>query len=170
MKKLLLSFATVILATTSVAWADVVVTPQIGYQFQTSDTKNRQTYSTDSNEFQKNHALTGIQVGYDLNKQTQVGVEYQRADSNLKSETAGLFVNQDLHHNLYGVLGGGYYHLSNIESPYVTLGIGYKHPLTNMISAKVEVRDQYVTNENMWVPQALVGFEFKINEITKAYR
>ena len=160
------------LAFTITANADVNVVPKVGYQFETHNTNNKQVDTI--GQFQKNHATYGVEVNVDVDTKTQVGLEYLRTDSNIDSFQVGLIGNRTLGDTPFYTTGGvGYYKLSgdvkNIETPYLNLGVGLKTPLTNMISLKTEVRGQYLTNQNQWIPTALVGFEFKASEIGKPY-
>lgn len=169
MKKLVLFAAALSLA--SIASADVHVVPQVGYQFQTSDTIGKQL--SDSGSFQKNHATYGAQVVTDVTPTTQFGIEYLRVDSNVDSEQAGFVVNQQVWNGVYAVGGAGYNNTKlkgkDDESPYVSLGAGYQHKLTNLITAKIEARAKYLTDSEQLVPQALVGFDFNLAELTKPY-
>lgn len=172
MKKLFVGIAALIaMAFSATAKADVYVTPQVGYQFQTKNVVNKQEHF--NGVAQKNHATYGVQVGADVDAKTQVGLEYLATNSNVNSFQVGVIGNRELVGPVYGTAGLGYTKVDgirkDIESPYINFGVGAKHQLTNMIAVKAEARVQYVTNENQWTPVALVGFEFNTDQITKAY-
>lgn len=199
MKRFNLTVVTALLSAaicTSTAYAatnDFHFVPQVGYQFQTSDTKGKQV--ADTGDFQKNRAVYGGALFVEAQPGTQVGIEYLGVNSNANTNQVGVIINQDLGKGFYALAGGGYYRYSdkyttegtetNLEgqevsvfndytkksfsSPYAVVGLGYKYPVTNMISIKTEIRGQYITNKEYFVPQALVGFDFNLNQITKPY-
>lgn len=197
MKKLLSVIALAALASSAVttANADVHFVPEVGYVFQNTATQNKQQKEYGS--FQQNRATFGAQVVGDVgDKGTQVGVEYLRVNANNNSDQVGVIVNQDIKHGFYLTGGVGYYKMETkypvlaevdklpdgslknfydqktkraFESPYVNLGVGYKYQVTNMITLKAEVREQYITDKNYFTPQALVGFDFNLDQINKPF-
>lgn len=199
MKKLLsvCAIATLASAAVTTASADVHFVPEVGYQFQNTATQNKQ--QNEYGSFQQNRATFGAQLVGDVgDKGTQVGVEYLGVAANNNSNQVGLIVNQDIKHGFYLTGGVGYYRMDTkyqqlvgvtpipdsdgkvenvydtktkraFESPYVNLGVGYKYQVTNMITLKAEVREQYITNKNYFTPQALIGFDFNLNQINKPF-
>lgn len=163
------------LGSATVAVADTSITPLVGYQFQTKNVVNKQTDTMGS--YQKNHATYGLQVLTDVSNGYGVGAEYLRTDSNYDSYQLGIIGEKSLlktdKDSLYALGGVGYSKIhgldKNQEGAYFALGTGYKKQLTNLIAVKGEVRANYLSNNNQWIPTALVGFEFNTSEFGKPY-
>lgn len=159
------------MALVSTANADTYVTPLVGYQFQTSDTKGKQEASL--GEFQKNHATYGVRLTQSVGDQNQVGLQYTQVDSNLDSYSVGLVGTTALTQTLYAVGGAGYTKLDGTvksqEGAYVSAGLGAQLPLTNMLTVKTEIGTNFLVNSSQWVPTALVGLQFNIGQVTKPY-
>lgn len=194
MKKYLLAvlaFASA-MAFTSVANAESFAdklnfTPKVGYQFEVSDTKNKQIDSIGT--YQKNQATYGVEVAYDLDQATKLGIEYLRTDSNIDSYQVGVIGTRTITGPFYATGGLGYYNLDGtkqtvhggvvngnpvitgvevtggkIEGAYLNFGVGAKKQLTDAVALKAEVRGQYLMNHDQWTPVALIGLELRTNK------
>lgn len=156
------------LAVCSVAHADVIVTPKVGYSFNTP-------IEDHSLKLDKDAMLYGVGLTKTLPGKFAVELEATQIDSNYDSQTYSVNGYKYFGDRSQGYvfLGAGYAKTDvqelTFESPVVNFGVGYRHRLTNMLSAKVEMRDVHQTKQNHHDSQFLVGIDFNLSELDKPY-
>ena len=152
----------------SVAYADVIVTPKVGYSFNTP-------IEDHSLKLDKDAMLYGVGLTKTLPGKFAVELEATQIDSNYDSQTYSVngYKYFGDRNQGYVFLGAGYAKTDvqelTFESPVVNFGVGYRHRLTNMLSAKVEMRDVHQTKQNHHDSQFLVGIDFNLSELDQPY-
>lgn len=152
----------------SVAHADVIVTPKVGYSFNTP-------IEDHSLKLDKDAMLYGVGVTKTLPGNFGVELEATQIDSNYDSQTYSIngYKYFGAKSQGYVFLGAGYAKTDvqalTFESPVVNFGVGYRHRLTNMLSAKVEMRDVHQTKQNHHDSQFLIGVDFNLSELNQPY-
>lgn len=165
---MLIAIASCVAMFTSVAHADVIVTPKVGYSFNTP-------VEDHSLKLDKDAMLYGVGVTKTLPGKFAVELEATQIDTNFDSQTYAVNGYKYFGDKSQGYvfLGAGYGKTDvqdlTFESPVINFGVGYRHRLTNMLAAKVEMRDVHQTKHNHHDSQFLVGIDFNLSELDKPY-